>query len=119
MTSNPLSPVGPTNGAALAAQAQTKYTPLDPIRVMRQYKWLLVVATIVGCGMGVGLWWAMEKYAPQYTSETYLVIRQALQDAYQMSAEAGAIDRGQNQAVIICLNCINDHRRWQCRYQHD
>ncbi len=95
MTANPLSPVGPTNGAALVAQAHTKYTPLDPMRVIRQYKWLLVLAAIVGCGLGVGLWWTLDRYAPQYTSETYLLIRQALQDPYQMTAEAGAIDRGQ------------------------
>jgi len=70
MTANPSSPIpplGPTTGQAPPQQAG-RFKPIDPLRVLRQYLVVLLVAAIVGGGLGVGTYFAWRELAPRYTS---------------------------------------------------
>lgn len=46
----------------------TRFTPIDPIRVLKQYMWWLIAALIVGIGLGVGLYFVLLQVSPYYTA---------------------------------------------------
>ncbi len=83
MSANPLSPIpplGPTTGMT-QAPASGRFKPIDPLRVLRQNIRILIVAAVVGLLLGGGLWFALRKFAPQYTSIAQLRVSAGLQSA--------------------------------------
>ena len=66
---SPLGPLGPTSAAAVPAQ-RSRTKPIDPLRVLRQWVWVLVGLAVLGAALGVGLYIALSVYAPRYTSES-------------------------------------------------
>lgn len=69
-TNNPMSnipPLGPPTGM-MPGGSQSKFKPIDPLRVLRA-NWLWIVFTVViGTGIGVGVWIGLNRTFPQYTS---------------------------------------------------
>jgi len=65
--------------------------PVDPLKLLRQYRWLLVVTAVFGAGLGVVLWWLCELFMPVYTSEPQLQVNEQPDDGWQLSAESGAV----------------------------
>lgn len=76
MTATPLTPLSPlgTPTAAAPAPPSTRFTPLDPIRILRQYARVLIVMGVIGLGLGVGLYLLLKQYAPEYSSTATLVV---------------------------------------------
>ena len=55
-------PAAPVTGGAPSAAV------LDPIRLIKQNKWLLLAATVVGVVIGLGLYFFFRQYSPSYRS---------------------------------------------------
>jgi capsular exopolysaccharide synthesis family protein len=70
-SSSPIPPIGPTTGQAPSAAA-SRFKPIDPLRVLRQYLVLLIIAGLVGIGIGVGTYFVWRHYAPSWTSSAQL-----------------------------------------------
>lgn len=62
-TPSPVPPTGKT------------FAPIDPVRVLRQHVVTLIVVTIIGAAIGVGLWLVLRKFAPRYESVMLLEIQ--------------------------------------------
>lgn len=63
------------NGGNGAGPGSGRFTPLDPIRILRQYKWLLVLAVIIGVGAGVGVYFVLLKYQSEYSAEAQVGVK--------------------------------------------
>ncbi len=63
---------GPPPGGGSAGG---RFTPVDPIRLLRQYKWLLLVTAVVGIALGFGVFKLLVKYAPEWTASATVSIR--------------------------------------------
>lgn len=70
-TNSPMSnipPVGPPNGM-MPGGGPSKFKPIDPLRVLRA-NWLWIATALpLGLVIGGGTWFALNKYAAQFTSE--------------------------------------------------
>lgn len=86
MTANPLPPIPPisaTTGMAPTLGAN-RFKPIDPLKVIRQYAWLLVAAGVVGIVLGGMLWVALRLWAPAYTSKAQLRVTPTAQTAWDV-----------------------------------
>ena len=66
----PSLPAPPRSGASatpVSGGAGASAT-IDPVRLLRQYKFTLLVATAVGVVLGVGAYFVLARFAPQYRS---------------------------------------------------
>ena len=82
-SNNPLSnipPLGPPSGMAPTA-GQGKFKPVDPMKVLRQYWILFAITAVFAVGIGVGTWYLLDKYMPQYTSVAQLSVNKGLSSA--------------------------------------
>ncbi|MFA9476760.1 polysaccharide biosynthesis tyrosine autokinase [Phycisphaerales bacterium AB-hyl4] len=68
---SPISPLGPTTGMT-PATGGSRFKPIDPLRVLRKYMWLLMLLVIVGVSLGIGTWYVLRTQAPSYTSQAQL-----------------------------------------------
>ncbi|MFN0010883.1 MAG: GumC family protein [Phycisphaerales bacterium] len=72
--SRPISaPVGrpggsPVSGGGGGGGAGGPGATIDPVRLIRQHKFTLLVASAVGVGLGIGAYWLLAQFAPQYRS---------------------------------------------------
>ncbi len=76
MTANPLTPIppiGPTTAIGPPPTA-TRFKPLDPIKVLRQYARLLIISGVIGIVLGVATWAILWKTSPKYSSVAQLVV---------------------------------------------
>jgi len=75
MTANPLSAIPPmTAPPSPQQQVATRFTPLDPLRVLRQYAKWLIAAGVVGLVVGLGIFFYLRTYAPEYTTNARLAV---------------------------------------------
>ncbi len=75
MTATPLTPLSsPVGPAAASAPTSTRFTPLDPIRILRQYTRLLIFTAVIGFVVGVAVYLVLKQYAPEYSSTATLVV---------------------------------------------
>lgn len=63
-----------STGAGGGAASAAATIPLDPVRLLRTYKWWLIFAAIVGGGLGVLAYFLMARYAPTYRSTVIYVV---------------------------------------------
>ncbi|MHB1157900.1 MAG: GumC family protein [Phycisphaerales bacterium] len=73
----PLMMSGQTPGSGPAG---TKLTPVDPIRLLRQYQWLLIGSAVVGVILGLMTYFLLYKFNPQYTSSAQISVSSPLTD---------------------------------------
>lgn len=79
-SNNPLSnipPLGPPSGMA-PADGASKFKPVEPVKVLRQYWLLLAIAAVVACVAGLGTWYALDKTSPAWTSTAQLSVSKGL-----------------------------------------
>ncbi len=62
-----------------------RFTPIDPIRVLKQYKWLLVIAAVAGVVIGAALFFVLRKVAPRYTAKSTILVSGELADPWSPS----------------------------------
>lgn len=80
-----------SGGAPLAAV-------LDPVRLIKQHKWMLALAAVVGAVVGAGLFLLLRQYAPSYRS-TVLYIAQPPQRAVG-EGDALQVDREEFERFV-------------------
>lgn len=91
MADNPLSPSTPASRAPSAGTSGSRFSPVDPIRVLRQHLWLLVAAMVVSVILGGGIWFLLLRLSPRYTSEGQLTITGGISDPYQLIQQSGGM----------------------------
>jgi len=91
MIANPLSPNAPNSPPNGAAYKASRLTPVDPLRVLRQYMGVIAIAVVLGVVVGVGLWFLLVRYAPRYTSVAQLTITGGISDPYQLLQQSGGV----------------------------
>jgi capsular exopolysaccharide synthesis family protein len=64
---NPTGKPSPNAGQNDSGPA-SRFKPVDPLRVIRQYLVLLIVTAVVGAGLGVGTYLTLRTFSPTYTS---------------------------------------------------
>lgn len=104
MSTNPLTPASSTPAPAPSqGGAGVRLTPIDPMRVVRQHLRLLLLTFLVGLILGIGVWWLLRRYAPQYETKARLVVMPGLDDPYSSPAETGNLSdqRLEMYAAII------------------
>lgn len=82
MTANPLPPIPPisaTTGMVPAAGA-SRFKPIDPLKVTRQYLHWLIAAGVAGLILGVGAYFLLNLTMPRWTSLAQLEANAPLQD---------------------------------------
>jgi len=105
MIMNPLSPSASEHQSAGPVR-DSRFTPIDPMRILRQYTWLLIVSTILSAILGVGLWYGLLKYGPQYTSQAQLTVTGGITDPFQMIQNGTGFSRGMEQIDAFIMNQI-------------
>lgn len=87
---NPISNLPPSGQPMPSAPASTglsKFKPVDPMRLLRA-NWLwIALSVILGAALGAGAWFALDEYAPRYTSEA------------QYSVQVPNIDLGTGRSI--------------------
>jgi len=86
MTLNPLS--NPQDGSPLASPAPAaasgasmpKLTPLEPVRIVRQYFWWLLIAALVGIVIGTGMYYAILRTNPVYQTGGQILVQPPISD---------------------------------------
>lgn len=66
-------PIATPIGGATPATG-SKLTPVDPMRVLMEYIWVFVLTGVVGLVLGVGLYFVLTKFMPQYKSQAVVEI---------------------------------------------
>ena len=100
MSSNPLSSDPSDNGSAPEMAGPSKQaTPLEPMRVLRQYWWLQLLSVIVGLALGIGAFVILRQHAPRYTTQAYMLVDSPLQEAFDAAQEGGIVDKGAMEEI--------------------
>jgi len=53
----------------------SRFTPVDPLRLLRQHWMALVGAAVAGVVLGIGLFFLLARVAPQYTAEATVTVQ--------------------------------------------
>ncbi|MBI1336973.1 MAG: polysaccharide biosynthesis tyrosine autokinase [Phycisphaera sp.] len=86
MTANPLQPISSIPPAATGGQpAMPRFTPVDPMRLLRENLRIFIVAMVVGVFAGGALYVYMNIYKPVYTSVTQLFVSTGPDDPYDQN----------------------------------
>lgn len=109
MTANPLTPMnmvgGPVATAPQAVATPARFTPLDPVRVIRQYFRLLILALVIGLVIGTLSYLFLYRYAAEYTTSAQILITppprspDEMPDQFSVRSDLGTMI--QNQLIMI------------------
>lgn len=91
MTANPLSPITPAGAPAPAssAGATPRFTPVDPLRLVRQNLITLIATLILGVMLGGGVWVLLRLYGAEYATAARLLVTGGIDGSFEMP-ESGA-----------------------------
>jgi uncharacterized protein with von Willebrand factor type A (vWA) domain len=78
-------PLPGVSGTA-ASSTSARFTPVDPIRLLRQYRVVLIVTVLIGAGLGVGLHFVLAHFMPQYTAVAKVRVKREVTDPYVAAA---------------------------------
>lgn len=82
-----MTPPAAAPASPFGASANSRLTPVDPIRLIRQYKFTFILALFVGVGMGIGVFILLKKLAPKYTATAAISVRAEMTNAYSLASE--------------------------------
>jgi polysaccharide biosynthesis transport protein len=78
-------------------QPQSKFKPVDPVRLIRQHLILLFMTGIVGVVAGVGTWYVLKKVHPVWASSAQLRVTGGVEDLEQLST--GLVFQGNMEPI--------------------
>lgn len=83
----PQAPVAPMRRPAPgpAPASGTGFTPIDPIKLLHKYKWVLAASVVLGAVIGTGVHFAWLRLAPSYTSYSVFQVSGTKNDATLLS----------------------------------
>lgn len=86
MTDSPFEQRGDASASSTSTPAArpqvSSLKPVDPIKLLRRNVWILLIATVVGGGLGVGTWLFLNRTMPSYQSDSKILVTGGLTDAY-------------------------------------
>ncbi len=86
MTANPLQPIpsigAPPTTAGAPAAGFSRFSPVDPLRIARQYAVYLVTALAVGLILGFSLYYYLLSYNARFTSSARILVMAGIPDGY-------------------------------------
>jgi hypothetical protein len=68
-------PIAAPQGMGAPPSAAGGIAPIDPVKLLKKYVWLLAITGVVGIAMGIAGQILLEKYAPSYTAEVLFEVR--------------------------------------------
>lgn len=74
------SPSQASPGPPAPSTGGMRLTPLDPVRVLKQYKTLLIVAGVVGVVLSIATYFVLLKLMPRYTAQSIVSVTPELED---------------------------------------
>ena len=83
-------------GSAQAPRPRSAGPVIDPIRVLRQHVWRIMIAVFLGAGLGVGLNYLFLQVYPLWSSQVLFEIRSQLEEANALTAK----DIGTEDTVV-------------------
>lgn len=83
MTTNPLSPLPPVQPTVGQGGGSARFTPVDPMRVLRQYARVLIITGVSGVILGITLWALLSYLVPVYETESQLEVSRGVNDPHQ------------------------------------
>lgn len=107
MTANPLStipPIGPATGMTPSPN-NSRFKPIDPVRLARQHYKLLIIVSIIGMVIGLGLYLGLRYTAALYTSDAKLLVdTRTNSDPLSPLTGAGSLGGGTQDAAQAYMN---------------
>lgn len=102
-TNNPMSnipPLGQPTGM-MPGGGPSKFKPVDPLRVLRA-NWLwLFIALVIGAGIGGGIWFALNKYMAEYTSDAQFDVQATNIEGVEGRGGGGALRMAEIEPWIL------------------
>ncbi len=92
--SAPFAMGGMPAGGPMPPSGPARFTPVDPIRIAKQYKWLLIGAAVVGVGLGVVIYMLLARYAPQYSAVSTVSVQSPMTNVYSPTGGGAEMQRG-------------------------
>lgn len=77
----PLSPAGPPPAPG-GQPATPRFTPVDPLRLLRKYKYVFLATAVLGVLAGAALFIALKRYAPTYQATAFIRVQPELKQPY-------------------------------------
>lgn len=102
MTVNPLSTDAPQSASA-PESGPARFSPLDLVRLLRQYGRVLVAVAVVGMVAGTVAALALKKFSPEFTSEAYLEVTGNIADPYESATANTGISRQRLEVVAAFI----------------
>ena len=107
MTANPLStipPIGPATGMTPSPN-NSRFKPIDPVRMARQHYKLLIIASVIGLVAGLALYFGLRHTAALYTSDAKLVVdTRTIENVWTPETSTGALGGGSLDAAQAYMN---------------
>ncbi|MAE66637.1 MAG: hypothetical protein CMJ18_20405 [Phycisphaeraceae bacterium] len=89
-----------------ATPRPSRFTPLDPLRITRQYTWLWVIMGTIGIGLGILATVLFQIFMPEYTSKSTLLVSAELQDVFAPTIDPSGIQERQDALSTFMLNQV-------------
>jgi succinoglycan biosynthesis transport protein ExoP len=78
--SPPPVPPGAAGFGMPASLGVSKFSPVDPVRVLKQYKWVLIATAVIGVMLGIATYILLVRYAPVFVSRATVAVRPDITD---------------------------------------
>ncbi|MCX5662029.1 MAG: P-loop NTPase [Planctomycetota bacterium] len=103
MTANPLSPINAAAAAAPVAPigVTPRFTPVDPLRLVRQNLLLFIATGFVGVMIGVGVWTYLRVYSAEYSTAARLLVTGGIESSTAMPVNGAPRERLEQIAAAI------------------
>lgn len=83
-------------------------TPLDPVKLLKKYAWLLATAAVIGAAAGVGGFFIWLKFWPSYVSQVYFEIKPAEMNPEELYGSGERSDEFERFLATIQSRLISD-----------
>jgi polysaccharide biosynthesis transport protein len=96
----------PTHGplaAPVHAPATTRFTPLDPMRIFRQYAVVLMITAALGVGLGIAVYFVSLQWFPRYTTDSELKTSNGVIGAWDTPEDASGANKAQLEQIAAFI----------------
>lgn len=113
--------------SGLPVATATAMTTIDPVRVLRQYQWVLAASVVAGIGIGIVGHFAWRTWAPVYVATATFQVNEPVSDVMQVGVTSGQtgdyVERVQGTVAARLMDpsilrqairdpAVRDHTEW-------
>lgn len=104
MTANPLTPINAAGTVASppSAGVTPRFTPVDPLRLVRQNLLLLSLTAAAGVALGVGLFAYLRLYKTEYSTSARMLVTGGIDTSFAMP-EGGSAPRARLEQIAASI----------------